>query len=78
MSSDLEIHLPNNEQMMESTKSHIERLRSTVTLNSNPKDKKDQPLLPIFFGEFSPNDAENKIRCAYGHLDEKPAKMEDG
>lgn len=77
VSSDLETHLKDIEQMMDWTKGHIERLKGSATLLPNPLATAERPLPPILLGEFH-SDPSKKTVCVYGHLDVQPAAKEDG
>lgn len=81
ISSNLDVHLPDIQRMMDYTKSHIERLNGKATMYPNPASTEERPLPPILLGEFlsSPSSSKNKKTvCVYGHLDVQPAAKEDG
>jgi len=77
VSSNLEVHLPDINRMMDWTKSHIERLNGKTTLLPNPAATEELPLPPILLGEFT-LDPKKKTVCVYGHLDVQPAHKDDG
>jgi nonspecific dipeptidase len=84
VSSDLDKHLKDINQMMDWTKAHIERLGGSASLMVNPCNTDKQSYPPILLGEFKAGDgsdkqaAQAKTVCVYGHLDVQPAAMEDG
>ena len=82
VSSNLAVHLPDIQKMMEWTKDHIERLNGKATLYPNPASTVDTPLPPILLGEFQSSSSTSmsfkKTVCVYGHLDVQPASKEDG
>ena len=77
ISSDLDNHLKDIEDMMDWTKGHIERLKGKATLLPNPASTAEKKLPPILLGEFMV-DEKKKTVCVYGHLDVQPAAKEDG
>ncbi len=94
ISSNLDVHLPDIQRMVDYTKAHIERLNGKATVYPNPASTKERPLPPILLGEFSskseasslsssstPSSSSSKDKktvCIYGHLDVQPAAKEDG
>ena len=64
--------------VMEWTKTEIERLGGRVTLRPNPSSTNERRLPPILMAEWVPSDSNKKTVCVYGHLDVQPADKDDG
>mmetsp|Transcript_12211 Transcript_12211/g.29096 ORF Transcript_12211/g.29096 Transcript_12211/m.29096 type:complete len:513 (+) Transcript_12211:77-1615(+) len=77
ISSDLENHLGDINNMIEWTKGHIERLGGKTNVVVNPLNSDKITYPPILLGEFHV-DKKKKTVCVYGHLDVQPAAKEDG
>jgi len=77
VSSDLESHLSDINQMMDWTAAHIRRLGGKAVLMPNPSNSDSKEYPPNLLGEFI-SDPSKKTVCVYGHLDVQPAAKADG